>query len=299
MADEDYATALQILADFSNFPKFPERLHQGYLNFLFLGRLMIHPNGFASNPAFQIGGQSLIDRSELFYDGNSQGGIQGGGLAAFAQDYTRAVLGVTGMNFSTLLNRSRDFDDFNLFFEAGYTHNLERHLILSIAEMLWEQAEASGHAAHLTADPYPNTPPKKILMHVALGDEQVTQFSAENEARTIGASLRTPAVSASKFIPDALPFYGIPAIPSYPFDGSAIVIWDSGNPWPIGDDVPPVLDPTSPEWADLLPCAQRYEGGDPHECPRRQPNGRLQKSEFLKTNGAVIDTCNGAPCLAP
>ena len=50
MAEDDYATALQILADFSNFPKFPERLHQGYLNFLFLGRLMIHANGFASEP---------------------------------------------------------------------------------------------------------------------------------------------------------------------------------------------------------------------------------------------------------
>ncbi len=45
--------------------------------------------------------------------------------------------------------------------------------------------------------------------------------------------------------------------------------------------------------------ATRYEGGDPHECPRRQVNGRLQKSEFLKTDGAVIDTCNGAACLAP
>jgi hypothetical protein len=299
MGDDDYSTALQILSNFSNFPKFSERLHQGYLNFLFLGRLMIHPDGFAANAAFQIGGESLIDTSELFYDGNSQGGIQGGGLAAFAQDWTRAVLGVPGMNFSTLLNRSRDFDDFNLFFAAAYTHNHDRQFILSLVEMLWEQTEASGHAAHLTADPYPNTPPKKILLQVALGDEQVAQVAAENEARTIGAHLRTPAVSPSKTIPDVEPFYGIPPIPYYPFDGSAIVIWDSGNPWPVGDNVPPVLDPAGPEWAQLLPCAQNYDFGDPHECPRRQPAARLQKSEFLKTNGAVIDTCNALPCLAP
>ena len=35
-------------------------------------------------------------------------------------------------------------------------------------------------------------------------------------------------------------FYGIPAIPSYPFRGSAYVIWDSGPglvaPPPVGDD---------------------------------------------------------------
>jgi hypothetical protein len=299
MAEEDYNTALRILADFSNFPMFPERLHQGYLNFLFLGRLMIHASGFASDPAFQIGGQSLIDTRELFYDGNSQGGIQGGGLAAFAQDWTRAVLGVPGMNFSTLLNRSRDFDDFNIFFQAAYTNNLDRQLLLSVIEMLWEQTEASGHATHLTADPYPNTPPKQILLHVALGDEQVAQVTAENEARTIGAHLHTPAVSPSKFVPDVEPFYGIPPIPAYPFAGSALVIWDSGNPWPVGDNVPPVLDPTGPEWAALLPCPKNYDFGDPHECPRRQPAARLQKSQFLKTHGAVVDTCNGLPCLAP
>jgi hypothetical protein len=298
MGEDDYPTALQILADFSNFPKFPERLHQGYLNFLFLGRLMIHPNGLSSHAAFQLGGQSLIDTTELFYDGNSQGGIQGGGLAAFAQDWTRAVLGVPGMNFSTLLNRSRDFDDFNLFFEAAYTDNLDRQLLLSVIEMLWEQTETSGHATHLTSDPYPNTPPKKILLHVALGDQQVAQVTAENEARTIGAHIHVPAVSASKDVPDVEPFFGIPPIPSYPFDGSAYVLWDSGNPWPTALDVPPVFEVDSPEWLALMPCPQRFDG-DPHECPRRQPNARLQKSEFLKTNGAVVDVCNGQPCTAP
>ncbi len=298
MGEDDYPTALQILSNFSNFPKFSERLHQGYLNFLFLGRLMIHANGFAGNAAFQIGGAPLIDTSELFYDGNSQGGIQGGGLAAFAQDWTRAVLGVPGMNFSTLLNRSVDFDDFNLFFAAAYTHNLDRQFILSLIEMLWEQTEASGHATHLTADPYPNTPPKKILLQVALGDYQVAQVTAETEARTIGASIHTPAVAASKDIPDVEPFFGIPAIESYPFDGSAIVIWDSGNPWPVIYNYPPVVTPEDPAWQLLGPCAQS-RNGDPHECPRRAVNARLQKSEFLKTNGAIIDTCNGLPCTAP
>jgi CHASE2 domain-containing sensor protein len=46
---DDSPTALQILGNFSNFPKFSERLHQGYLNFLFLGRLMIHADGLASH----------------------------------------------------------------------------------------------------------------------------------------------------------------------------------------------------------------------------------------------------------
>ncbi|RIL02332.1 MAG: hypothetical protein DCC71_16560 [Proteobacteria bacterium] len=299
MGTDDYNTALQILSDFSHFPKFSERLHQGLLNFLFLGRLMIHEDGLVSHPAFQVGGEPLIDRSELFYDGNSQGGIFGGGLAAFSQDATRFVLGVPGMNYSTLLNRSKDFDDFNIFFQGSYESGLDRQLLLSIVQILWEETETSGSATHLTSDPYPNTPPKKILMHVAYGDHQTANVTMEVAARSMGAKLRTPAVLPGKPIPDVVPWYGIDPIESFPYDGSALVIWDSGNPPPPTTNTPPRFDPEDPIWDDLLPCPLRYEG-DPHECPRRQPAARLQKSEFLQTGGAVVDTCGaGQPCLAP
>jgi hypothetical protein len=298
MAEDDYNTALQILADFTNFPKFSERMHQGILNFLFLGRLMIHANGLVSHPAFQVEGQPLIDRTELFYDGNSQGAISGGGLASYAQDYTRAVLGVPGMNYSTLLNRSVDFDDFNLFFTISYTSNFDRQLLLSLIEMLWEQAEVNGGARHLSSDPYPNTPAKKILLQMAYGDHQTANVSVEVEARSIGAKIRLPAVQDGKPIPDVVPWFGIEPIESFPYDGSALVVWDSGNPPPPTTNTPPRFDATDPAWAGLLPCPLRFDG-DPHECPRRQAAARLQKSEFLKTNGAVVDTCGAGPCLAP
>ena len=48
----------------------------------------------------------------LFYDGNSQGGILGGSLVAVAPDLDRGVLGVPGMNYSTLLRRSVDFEPY-------------------------------------------------------------------------------------------------------------------------------------------------------------------------------------------
>jgi hypothetical protein len=301
MEEDDLPTVYSILADFGQFPKISERLHQGLLNFLFLGRLMIHAQGFANDAAFQIGGVSLIDRSELFYDGNSQGAISGGGLAAYAQDYTRAVLGVPGMNYSTLLNRSKDFSDFNNFFEAAYASNYERHLLLSMVEMLWEQTETSGGALHLTSDPYPNTPAKKILLHVGYGDHQVANVTAEVEARSIGAKIRLPATLPGKPIPDIVPWYGIEPITSFPYDGSAMIVWDSGNPPPpVTNTPPPPILPGDPDYASLMTCTRNpsYQG-DPHECPRRQVAARLQKSEFLKTNGAVVNTCGAGACLAP
>ncbi|MFM8411339.1 MAG: hypothetical protein ACKOCT_13800, partial [Alphaproteobacteria bacterium] len=99
MSEDDVENAVSILQDLSKFPTLADRAQQGFVDFLFLGRLMIHPQGLGSHPAFQSAdGKSVIDGSELFYDGNSQGGIMGGALTAISTDFRRAVLGVTGMN---------------------------------------------------------------------------------------------------------------------------------------------------------------------------------------------------------
>ena len=293
MAAEDVPNIVaNILRDFSHFPEIPDRLQQAYLNFLFLGRLLLHEDGFASHCAFQavewapegeeqcpVSGEPVFDRREVFYDGNSQGALAGGALAAFAQDWTRFVLGVAGMNYSTLLRRSVDFDAFDILLSASYPNRLDAQISIALAQMLWDRADTSGHASHLTSDTYPDTPRKKILLHVAFGDHQVANVSAEIEARTMGAHIHQPALATGRHS-DVDPYWGIPAIDADPFAGSAMVIWDSGTATPPTDNVPP------------------REGQDPHETPRRDPKAKLQKSEFLKTGGAIIDVCEGVPCTA-
>jgi len=298
-SDDDTLFVVQVVTDFSLFPKFIDRQHQGILNAMFLGRLMKHASGFASNAAFQVGGQSMLDTSDLFYDGNSQGGILGGVLAAFSQDATRFSLGVPGINYSTLLNRSIDFDDFDLLLQASYPASTDRNLLLSTGQILWDRTDPNGHVNHVLADPYEGTPAKKILYQVAFGDHQVAPVTVEVAARSNGASIHTPVVPMSKVLPEVTPYYGIPAIPMYPFDGSAMVVWDSGNPAPpTGNIPPPEITDMDPEWADLGPCPQG-RNSDPHSCPRSNADARTQKSEFLKTGGAIIDVCGGAACLAP
>jgi hypothetical protein len=39
-------------------------------------------------------------------------------------------------------------------------------------------------------------------------------------------------------------------------------------------------------------------GDDPHGNPRSTPSARIQKSEFLKVGGQVVDVCGGKPCFA-
>jgi hypothetical protein len=282
MANEDIGNVATIIGDFSNFPTMADRLQQGILNTLFLGRLLKDPNGFAAHAAFRAGASStpVLRPGEVFYDGNSQGGILGGAATAVSTEWTRAVLGVPGLNYSLLLRRSVDFDPFAVFLDASYPDELDQALLLQVIQMLWDRGEANGYANHMTADPLPGTPPHEVLLHEAFGDHQVANVSTEIEARTIGARLVTPALAPGRHT-DVDPFFGIDPVPGYPFGGSALVVWDSGTPAPPTENVPP------------------RAGSDPHGRPRAQVSARVQKSEFLRDGGGLIDVCGGAPCLAP
>ena len=61
-------------------------------------------------------------------------------------------------------------------------------------QMLWDRGENNGYAQHIVGDPLPGTPDHKVLMHAAIGDHQVTTIQADVLARTIGASVRQPAI---------------------------------------------------------------------------------------------------------
>ena len=282
MSGEDIPNAVSVLQDFSKMPTIADRLQQGFLDALILGRLMAHPTGLASSPLLQSGGRPIVQTGRIAYDGNSQGGINGGALTALAPDFTRAVLGVPGMNYGTLLPRSSDFDTYSKVMYPNYADELERPLVLDLAQLLWDRGEADGYAQHMTTDPLPGTPRHTVLLDVAFGDHQVTPFQADVEARTIGASIHAPILAAGRSA-QAVPSWGIPAIAAYPFAGSAIVYWDSG----AGQVATPPLANTPPRG-----------GQDPHEHPRRTAAARAQKAAFLAPGGALVDVCGGAPCAA-
>ncbi|NUR25233.1 MAG: hypothetical protein HOV83_05190, partial [Catenulispora sp.] len=282
MAAADVPFVAGTFSDLSRFPAVADRLQQSYLDFLFLGRAMGHAAGFAANPAFQdADGHPLLDLpGGLHYDGNSQGGINGGALTAVAQDWTRSVLGVPAMNYSTLLQRSVDFAPFQQIMDASYPDKADQQIVLALLQMLWDRSEADGYAHHLTGDPLPGTPAHQVLMHVAFGDHQVSPAAAQVEARTIGARLHVPAL-APGWSDESVPFWGINPITTYPYAGSAIVVWNSG----LAYAPPPV---------NLAPSGPQF-GQDPHSFPRSQPAAQQQKAVFLLT-GQVIDVCGGAPC---
>ncbi|HET6830983.1 MAG TPA: hypothetical protein VFH44_06490, partial [Solirubrobacterales bacterium] len=66
-AEQDLGTVIAALSDMSNFKKLADRMQQGYVNFMYLGRALIHPDGLATDPAFALdngdGAEPAIDTS--------------------------------------------------------------------------------------------------------------------------------------------------------------------------------------------------------------------------------------------
>jgi hypothetical protein len=332
MASADIPNAVIALTDLSRFPFLTDRVQQGELNFLYLARLMVHPQGFSANPAFQWSdGKPFIDTRQAFYDGNSQGGIFGGTVCAVSVDVRHCALGVPGMDYSILLPRSSDyvaekplssydptqFDPTDPTNQIGYSSLLDnsypdqsqRMLILDLIQTLWDRSDPNGYATHMTHG-LPNTPSHQVLLQVAYGDHQVANITAEDEARTIGAHGAFPPLVDSRYTsPDKSVsyhdvFWGLdPLSADEPWDGSGITLFDSGPagyvrtaPDADGGGTHRGTDP--PPAADL----PNRSGEDPHEAPRRAYCGQLQKDAFLAVGGTVtLPACgvfNGPPYLS-
>lgn len=298
-ASGDAGNVVSTLVDLSNFPVVPDGSQQGMVNFLFLARLLTHPDGFVSRPEFQVQGVPVFDRREVFYDGNSQGGILGGVVVAASKDINRGVLGVPGMNYSTLLTRSTDFATYSVPLYLSYPDDLDRPFLISMMQMLWDRSENNGYAHHLTDNRAMGGPNNEVLLHPAFGDHQVTMWSVDVMARTIGARVDRTRVSPERH-PDNDEFFGIETLdysnPEHAA-GSGLVYWD--QPWdsqndsrcdgkttappPIGN-VPPErhkLDLLVAEFGEPVTAPEINVGDDPHECPRREAAARCQKAHFL------------------
>jgi hypothetical protein len=298
MAESDEGVVIASLNNVSAFPAIPDRLQQGLLDELYLGRALISSTGFSTAPAFHQDGTfatgSVINTSHLFYNGNSQGGIMGGALTAVSPDFTRAALGVPAMNYSVLVPRSVDFRPFELAFAISYPDESVRPLLLDLMQMLWDRGEPDGYASRMTSDPLPDTPAHQVLMNVAFGDHQVTNYQADVEARTIGASAHTPILYHRRW-PGAVVLWNVPHLKSYPFTGSAIYYYDIGplRESPIGSGnmigVPPPPYTNTPN----------KEGEDPHGAPRGEP-GTEQRlvSDFYEGAIPSTDNCEGKACFA-
>lgn len=296
MASEDSGEVVLALGDLSRFKVVPDRLQQGLLTGLFLARLMYHPGGLGTDPAFQnASDESVIRNDNVYYMGASQGGIMGGALTAISPDFIQSALVVGAMNYSTLLTRSSNWPTYGRFLGSAYRNELSHPLLLSLIQILWDRGEPNGYAHVMTDNPPPNTPEHNIILHVALGDHQVTNFASDVQARTVG--LKTPAGIDPVRWPNYEAMWNIPRIApnEYPYRGSSIVYWDGGpyrlNPNNLAQDIGTGV----PPYANVPPDG-RWE--DPHGAPRGASGPVTMIDTFFQPNGYIENICGGNPCRA-
>jgi len=265
MASEDASSlGTALVSDLGGFKNAVDRQHQGLLNSLLAMRLM--RGRFAKEPQTFFNGKPTLDPSQGYYRGDSQGGIFGATYMAVSTDVTRGLLSVPGMNYSLLLNRSADFG-FN-FVLLGSTFQTGRNiqLVVSLLQMLWDRTEPDGYAPYLAENMLPGTPPHEVLLHVAIGDHQVTPLGAHLIARSVKARSVKPVNRTLWGIPEA----------DAPIMGSGMVEFDFGLPPSPTIDVPP-SGPT---------------GSDPHGKLRSLPAAIDQEDTFFRT-GVIKQYCTG------
>ncbi len=239
-------TSARNLQDMSTFDTQVDHMLQGFVNFQFLGRLLNSSSGFVTDAAFRSGGQPLFKTHDAHFMGYSQGGIMGGAVSALSTEWTRAILGVPGMDYGgVLLNRSVDWNEFSAIYGVSYTDPVDQQIVLQLAQLLWDRGENEGYAEHLTSHPYRGIPAKQMFIIENYGDHQVSNVAAEMLARTIGAKNHQPAFNPSFFgaaprlNPPVTPQWGLAKLDQTKPAKAGLVLWDYGTPTPPTTNLAP------------------------------------------------------------
>ena len=280
-SDQDSGLFSAVLRNASRFPQYADRIQQGFVGTLLMGRAMIHPKGLGTQRAFQFSsGTSFLDTQKLYLDATGQGGNFGTAVTALAPDLDRAVLGSTGMRWSLMLDRSTELAPYAAALSKAYPDRVTRNIALAMLQGLWDRAEANGYAARVNGDPPPNTPIHDVLFQLSVGDHAIPPISSEVLVRTAEATVRAPAFDSGRS-PDKIPFFGVTETGLLELE-STTTVWDGGPlraGGTLGTDPAPVAN---------VPVTG---GRDPHGLVQATVAARRQIGEFLLPLGKLLEVC--------
>lgn len=295
MSSDDVVRVTRALNDFSSFSATPERLQQGITNFVVLthsfiqaGRGLCEVVGTDDVPSpLHVtpdgGGDPVLiyDPDERYFYGNSQGGIMGLALAGVSTDIERFVSGVGGMSYSIMIPRSMNWQSYGAIMRNGYSRQLDRAFLMTMAQSQWDLGESSTYARFIhdtlpcTLDesvcPGGRTPNHRVLMMIGQDDAQVANVTSDMAARTIGG------------VPLLLPA-------AYEPWGLATTTGSDGAT-EVTDAMVTFAIPGTPE----LPLGTRdpLANNPAHEGVRRSAAGHRMMDRFLRPDGVIEQTCDG------
>jgi hypothetical protein len=273
MSAPDIGNIARALTDLNHADEVMENLVQGLANHVALARAMetVLPNTvFVCRPADTstgcVAGRTLADPDKLYYYGLSQGHIFGTAVMAYVPNIKRAVLGVGGGGYSTMLDRSTNWPTYRTIMAGAYEDPLDIVMAINLFQQRWDFTETSGIANVVLAGTATGTPPKQILLHMAVGDDQVPNLATEWQARSMDIPVILPA---STRVPWGMATQEAPVVM-----GSGLVVMDGDAP------MIPLTNVPAPETGM-------------HNLTRNQPASRRQIAHFFAT-GEIKNECAGA-----
>lgn len=271
MAHDDVDYATRALADISLFPNFVDRQVQGFINQLVMLRTV--KGMCADNAAFQVEGHPTFDPTQVYYHGNSQGGIFGGSLAGLSTDITHFALGVGAVSYGLFMPRSVDWKAYETILKVWYRDKIDRALILAMLAQSWERSDPSVYSAHTLSDVLPGSPTgKRVLMQTGRWDAQVANVGSDVAARNFGIPVHSPTI------------YDVFGLGTFTdMSDSGYVVYETGAS-PVPDDFSYAA--TEPE--------DSTTGNSVHESVRRDPRVQMQLDAFMRPDGVVQNFCTGA-----
>ena len=262
MCAQDLVTVGTALSSMGDFDAVPERMMQGMINQIVMIRSLL--GACRELPELMHEGHSVIGEGTADFIGISQGSINGLTFMALSPDVERAALLVGGINYSTMIPRSSNWPDYERIMDSFYDQRIDRELLMTVVEGLWEQSEPAGWVTHVIADPVPGTPTKKLLYQVARDDSQVPNIASDAAARTMGL----PVLSTSIIHP-----WGLSVVE--PGAENAMVYYDLGVPVQANTNAPPEFD------------------NDAHGQQRGIDSAQRQIDAFLRDDGTIQNFCDG------
>jgi hypothetical protein len=266
MSEQDVPAVLFALNDLNKAEELFGGLIQGLVNHIALEHAIRGP--MAQTLFVDDEDNSLVDPTKVYYYGLSQGHIFGSSFMAYDPFIERGVVGVGGANYSMMLERSLDWPTYKTTLIGAYPDALDVTFNINLMQMWWDYTDPTTTSPDFTGDGVPGTPPKQLLMHMAMGDDEVPNISTEFQARTMGIPLLGPAIYEVFEVPEV----------QGPIVGSALVQYDGGDRGPLTNEPP--------------------EDNSAHSLTRKQPATFRQMAHFYET-GEIVVECNDGGTAAP
>ncbi|MFO0554931.1 MAG: hypothetical protein U0271_41525 [Polyangiaceae bacterium] len=229
-----------------------DQLQQALVNAIVLTKLGLGP--LKDDSQVVVAANSIVDTSRVYYWGASLGGIEGSSFISLSPDIPRAVFGVPGSSWSTMLTRSIVFPPVKAFIELNYPDPLDLAFLMTVAQLRFDHSDPANVTRLMFKEPLPDAPANRVvLLQEAIGDSQVPNLATDILVRAMGVKLLGPAFYEP---------FGVPVIQA-PTTESAVIQyrleeWD--DPAPPDTDTPPSAENGVHHAMNFLPNAQAQIG---------------------------------------